>query len=161
MNNDKLLLSLYNAHTIEFNENITDIKNDSIHVDDRIHVATLQKILNLNLNNKDCYIHITCANYKASIKKHGLWSEETLDENPQRRTIDKPDEPEPEPEPDEPERQIIDKPGYSEYLHDLNEINDLFNELDSIGGTLRRKQKNKNKSRVKKIKSNRRTRRRY
>jgi hypothetical protein len=75
-----------------------------------------------------------------------LWSEETLDENPDRRTIDRP-----EPEP-------------SEYLHDLNEINDLFNdldELDSSGGTLRRKQKNKNKSRVKKIKSNRRTRRRY
>ena len=131
MNNDDLLLTLHNKDEDTFENDINKIKR-----------GILGKIL--NISNKDDYIHITCAKNDASIMTRGLWSEETLAKNPQRRTIDKP-----EPEP-------------SEYL--LNEITDLFNdldELDSSGGTLRRNQKNKNKSRVKKSKSNRRTRRRH
>jgi len=109
---------------------------------------SLYKILNTKSTNDNGYIHITCAKYNASIMKHGLWSEETLDKNPERRTIDNSDELEPPSDSD------------SKYIHKLNEIKDLF-DSDSTGGTLKRKQKNKNKSRVKKSKSNRRTRRRY
>lgn len=132
MNNDALLLKLFEEEdNRNFNSDINDI------ISGRIQTDILGKILQMVNNN---YIHITCANNAKSIVNSGLWSEETLAKNPQRRTIDKP----------EP----------SEYL--LNEITDLFNdldELDSSGGTIRRK--NKNKSRVKKSKSNRRTRRRH
>ena len=129
MNDDALLTQLFEENNRNFNSDINDI------ISGRIQTDILGKIL--KMENKDGYIHITCKKLNASIMTHGLLSEQTLAKNPQRRTIDKP----------EP----------SEYL--LNEITDLFNdldELDSSGGTLKRKQKNKNKSRVKKSKSNRR-----
>lgn len=136
MSDDNLLSNLYHGDNNNFEKTINLLI--------KMRSNLLGKIL--RMKDKNGYIHITCNRFNKSILKHGLWSEEILNMNPKRRTIDRP-----EPEP-------------SEYLHDLNEITDLLNdldELDSSGGTLKRKQKNKNKSRVKKSKSNRQTRRRY
>ena len=52
------------------------------------HYNPIRKIMTYFFPNiEDLYIHITCKQYYASIRKKGLWGEKDIDTNPSRATL--------------------------------------------------------------------------